>query len=376
MADWFSVLRPALYRLPPEAAHRLALWALVRCLWPPVKATLIPALEVRALGLYFPSPIGLAAGFDKNAIAINALLGQGFGFVETGTVTPRPQPGNSRPRLFRLGCDEAIINRLGFNNDGLEVFIKNFNRRDKNSGIAGINIGKNKNSSATVADYITGLQVVYPYADYVTVNISSPNTAGLRDLQRGEALTQLLSALIQARAECVLTYNRHVPLLLKVAPDLNDEEKEAIAHSALAAGIDGLVIGNTTLSRPPSLKSRHAGESGGLSGRPLFARSTEVLQDFYRLTGGKIVLVGAGGIFSADDAYKKIRAGATLLQLYTAIIYRGFSVVRNLQEGLATLLEKDGFTNIRQAVGADVRTQPSCGSGGVNHRHHTSDEQD
>ena len=353
MVDWFSLVRPALYALPPETAHRLALWGLSHHLYPPQRLTHPPSLAVKAFGLSFPSPIGLAAGFDKNAVAVNALLAQGFSFAETGTVTPKPQAGNPRPRLFRLAEDEAIINRLGFNNDGLEAFLKRFNRRDKTLGIAGINIGKNKDSADVMADYVTGLKEVYPYADYIAVNVSSPNTPGLRNLQHGAALTQLLSALAKARAECALTYGRTVPLLLKVAPDLEMEEKKDIAEIALAQGVDGLIVSNTTLSRP-SLKSRQTSQAGGLSGRPLFALSTSALQDFYRLTKGKLLLVGVGGVFSPEDAYKKIRAGATLVQLYTALIYRGFAVVREIEQGLAALLEKDGFSSVTEAVGKDA----------------------
>lgn len=352
MADWFSLVRPALFCLPPEVAHRLALSALSHHLLPKTKPLPVPSLEVKAMGLTFPNPIGLAAGFDKNAVAVDALLAQGFGFVEAGTVTPLPQPGNPRPRLFRLGEDEAIINRLGFNNDGLEAFLKHFTRRNKRLGIAGANIGKNKDSGDAVLDYVTGLRAVYPYADYVTVNISSPNTVGLRNLQHGAALTQLLSALSKARAECALTYGRKVPLLLKVAPDLEMEEKKDIAEIAASQGMDGLIISNTTVSRPP-LKSR-VSAAGGLSGKPLFALSTATLGDFYRLTRGKMLLVGAGGVFSAEDAYAKIRAGATLVQLYTAVIYHGFGVVREIERGLAALLEKDGFRNVQDAVGADT----------------------
>lgn len=356
MTSGFRFLRPLLYRLPPETAHRLAINALRYRLWPniaPRKS--LPELAVSAFGLSFANPIGMAAGFDKNAEAMDGLLAQGFGFVEAGTVTPKPQEGNPRPRLFRLVEDEAVINRLGFNNDGLAEFVSRFSRRNRATGIAGANLGKNKDAGDAAADYVTGLRAVYPYADYVTINISSPNTAGLRDLQQSEALKQLLGLLQQARRACEDQHGKRVPMLLKVAPDLDAEEKKAIVAQVLAHGIDGMIVSNTTVQRPASLQSPARGESGGLSGRPLFIPSTEALKDFYRLTGGALPLIGVGGIASAQDAYMKIRAGATLVQLYTAFVYQGFGLVQTLQTGLSQLLKRDGFSSIRQAVGIDCR---------------------
>lgn len=352
MADAFTLLKPLLHRLPPETVHDMGLKALRLGLVNVPELPRNPALFVHALGLQFNNPIGLAAGFDKNAVAINPLLKHGFGFVEAGTVTPLPQPGNFKPRIFRLPEDGAVINRLGFNNEGLAHFVEHFRRRNKLLGIAGANIGKNKDSQSAVADYVLGLETVYPYANYVTINISSPNTPGLRTLQAHEALEPLLSTLITTREQCKTKHGRVVPLLLKVAPDLEEKEMESIAGLVLAHGIDGMVIGNTTISRP-FLKSMNAGEQGGLSGKPLFALSTEVLKKFYRLTGGKIPLIGVGGVSSGEDAYAKIRAGATLVQLYTALVYRGFMVVHEIQNKLVELLEKDGFNNIMQAIGAD-----------------------
>jgi dihydroorotate dehydrogenase len=351
--DSFSLLRPFIHSLPPETAHNLGLWALRHDLWPSAPLQELPSLHVNALGLTFPNPIGLAAGFDKNAVAIDGLLKLGFGFVEAGTVTPKPQPGNPQPRLFRLVEDRAVINRLGFNNEGLERFVANFTAR-KLKGIAGANIGKNKDSTDAIADYVTGLKAVYPHADYITVNISSPNTPGLRDLQQHEHLTALLKPLQQSRQECSQKHNRHVPMLLKVAPDLSDQEMEAIAESVLAHGMDGLIVSNTTISRPDSLKSNHRSETGGLSGAPLFALSTQCLKRFYRLTGGKIILVGVGGISSPEQAYAKIRAGATLVQFYTTLVYQGFSAPSRIRTVLAKMLEKDGFSNVQQAVGVDA----------------------
>lgn len=348
-------LRPLFFCLPPEFAHNLAICALQNRLLfeaPPVKYS---ALETNILGLCFKNPLGIAAGFDKNAVAIDGLLVQGFGFVEAGTVTPLAQPGNPKPRLFRLVEDEAIVNRLGFNNDGIKAFVKNFSRRDKNKGVAGANIGKNKNSDDAVADYIACMKAVYPHADYITVNVSSPNTQGLRDLQKGEALDALLGAMIKVRNEQVVAGEKSVPLLLKIAPDLDGAEKEHIAQTALAHGIDGLIISNTTVLRPERLQSGLAGEPGGLSGKPLFDLSTQTLSDMYRLTQGKMALVGVGGIASARDAYQKIRAGASLLQLYSALIYQGFGMIHELCEGLIECLKRDGFSHISESVGADVK---------------------
>lgn len=349
------LFRPLIHLLPPECAHNLGLFALSNGLVPMPRPLRDPALQVRAFGLEFANPVGLAAGFDKNAVAINALLAQGFGFVEAGTVTPQPQAGNPRPRIFRLPEDEAVINRLGFNNGGLVAFSKNFTRRNPRMGVAGANIGKNKDSESAVADYVRGMQAVYPHADYITVNISSPNTVGLRALQKRDALAELLDAIILARQACETTHEKHVPLLLKVAPDLDEGEKKDIAELVLAHGFDGLIVSNTTISRPDSLQGASKGEQGGLSGKPLMALSTQTLADFYRLTEGKIPLIGVGGIASAEDAYAKIRAGATLVQLYSALVYQGFGVVRTINKGLSELLARDGFKQVADAVGADAR---------------------
>lgn len=349
-----SVLTPLLHLLPPEAAHGLGIWALRAGLVPSTHRAADPALRMQAFGLEFAHPLGLAAGFDKNAVAINALLGQGFAFVEAGTVTPLPQGGNPRPRIFRLYEDKAVINRLGFNNDGLTEFVQHLAASDRSRGIRGANIGKNKDAADSIADYISGVRAVYPYADYITVNISSPNTPGLRDLQQREALGALLEALQAVRQECTRQYGMQVPLLLKVAPDLGPGEKEDVAFNVLEHGIDGLIVGNTTVSRPDSLRSAHRSKQGGLSGRPLFALSNECLSDFYRMVGHRIPLIGVGGISSAHDAYIKIRSGATLLQLYTAIVYQGFGAVRRICKGLPALMKRDGFTQLSQAIGADV----------------------
>lgn len=349
----FPLLRPMVHALPPESAHALAITALAAGVIPAVRRVDHPALAVQAFGYVFPNPIGLAAGFDKNADVCDAALALGFGFVEAGTVTPKPQPGNLRPRLFRLTEDEAVINRLGFNNKGLEYFVANLKRRRRH-GIVGANIGKNKESLEAAHDYVAGLRAVYPHADYITVNISSPNTPDLRSLQKRAALDALLSEVCSAREKYTEEHGRRLPLLVKVAPDLDQKEKEDIVDKAIEYCVDGLIVSNTTISRPP-LQSRYAAEVGGLSGRPLFTFSTQALKDFYQISGGQLVLVGAGGIFSAEDAYQKIRAGASLVQLYTALVYRGFGVVAEIERGLLPLLQRDGFSHISEALGADVK---------------------
>jgi len=350
----FHIIKPIIHALPPERAHALGLWALSHSLVPSARFTPDPMLAQNLWGMEFKHPVGLAAGFDKNAEAISALHSQGFCFVEAGTVTPVAQEGNPQPRMFRLKRDQAVINRLGFNNDGLDVFVKNFSAREK-TGIAGANIGKNKDSEDAATDYVKGLVRVYPHADYVTINISSPNTQGLRALQKRESLTQLLTTLMAEKNSLMVRHNKNVPLLLKIAPDLDAPDLEDVAEVATSLKIDGMIISNTTIKRPRTLQSGLHGQQGGLSGAPLFALSTEVLSRMYQLTKGSIPLIGVGGISSAEDAYKKIRAGASLTQLYTAIVYQGFGVVRHVAGGLPALLARDGFTHVLQAIGADHR---------------------
>ena len=338
--------------LPPESAHRLSLRLLA--LTPPALlgngSPDDPILRTRAFGLDFPNPVGLAAGYDKNAEALEGASHLGFGFVEIGSVTPRPQAGNPRPRLFRLSEDRAVINRMGFNNDGLDAVAARLARRTKKV-ILGANLGKNKESADAAADYAAGVRALGPHADYLVINVSSPNTPGLRALQGRAPLEALIAAVLAARG------SHRLPLLLKIAPDLTDADKQDIAEVALASGLDGLIVSNTTIARPAGLRSAAKGEAGGLSGRPLFAPSTAVLADMYRLTGGKLALVGVGGIASAEDAYAKIRAGASLLQVYTALVYEGPGLVERIKRGLAARLRTDGFTSIAQAVGADHRGQ-------------------
>lgn len=351
---FFQLARPFIHAIPPETAHAIAIAALRAGLLPPSPQRLFPELQVNLWGIAFPNPVGMAPGFDKNAECIDGLLAQGFGYVETGTVTPLPQPGNPQPRMFRLKEDEAVINRLGFNNVGLAQYKANLLAAKKH-GVVGVNIGKNKDTQNAVDDYRIGLEALYAHADYVTVNISSPNTAGLRDLQQKDALENLLGELLTLRAELHKQTGMFRPLLLKIAPDLTEADKENIAAVCMEKAIDGLIVSNTTVQRPPNLRGSARAEAGGLSGKPLFALSTEALRDMYRLTHGKIPLIGVGGIGSAQDAYAKIKAGASLVQLYSALVYQGFGLVERINRGLARLLQKDGLKNIAAAVGADAR---------------------
>jgi len=334
----------AIRLLPPETAHRVTVEFAARVApFLPGPAKDDQRLGVDVLGLRFPNPIGLAAGFDKNARAVRAMHKFGFGFVECGTVTPKPQPGNPSPRLFRLTEDGAVINRMGFDNHGMEVAANNLVRPRK--GILGINIGANKASEDRIADYLSCFARLSPLADYVTVNVSSPNTPGLRNLQNRDALDRLLRALVAARG------TRRVPLLLKIAPDLDEAGMDDIAEVALASGIEGIIVTNTTIQRPPWLASARAGEQGGLSGRPLFAASTQILREMRKRVGSKLVLIGVGGIASGEDAYAKIRAGASLVELYTALIYEGVGLVARIKRELLACLARDGFERLADAVG-------------------------
>jgi dihydroorotate dehydrogenase len=341
---------PLLRRLPPETAHRVTLRALKSGLAPRRPSGDSPSLAITLWQRKFPNPVGLAAGFDKNAEVPDAMLRFGFGFVETGTVTPRPQPGNPRPRLFRLVEDEALINRLGFNNEGLAAAVLRLQARHRRNGIVGANIGKNRDTTDTVADYVQGVIALAPLVDYLVINVSSPNTPGLRELQRKSSVTTLIERLLAARAS--VTPDAPPPLLLKIAPDLTPAERLDLAQAALATGIDGLVVANTTVARPVTLKSRHAHEPGGLSGKPLRTASTRLVAEMYRHTGGKLPIIGVGGVASGADAYDKIRAGASLIQLYTALVYHGPGLVARIKRELAALLARDGFATLADAVGS------------------------
>ena len=338
-----------LRRLEAETAHKAAL-ALLKAAGPlmsPLTGAAPPDdphLAVRAFGLDFPNPLGLAAGFDKDAQVPDVMARFGFGFVECGTVTPRPQAGNAKPRLFRLPEDRAVINRMGFNNGGMALAARNLKAR-RGRGIVGINIGANKDSADRIKDYALCFSELAGLADYVTVNVSSPNTPGLRGLQGKDELTRLLASLIEARAK-----TSHKPILLKIAPDLDESALDEIADVVRASGIEGLIVSNTTIARP-ALKSANAKETGGLSGAPLLAPSTRVLAQMYRRLNGAVTLIGAGGIASGEDAYAKIRAGASLVQLYTALAYDGPGLVVRIQRALLACLARDGLTNVTAAIG-------------------------
>ena len=343
----YTALRPLLFTLEAERAHRATIRAL-RLKPRAANPVSDPRLASVVAGLHFPNPVGLAAGFDKDAQVPDAMLTLGFGFVEVGTLTPFPQPGNPRPRLFRLVEDRAVINRMGFNNGGQAAAHERLLRRNDRPGIVGVNIGANKDAADRIADYANGVTVMAGVARYLTVNISSPNTPGLRALQDRGALTELLAAVTAARPA------GGPPVFLKVAPDLEPADIDDIAEIAGAHGLDGLIVSNTTISRP-ALRSAHAGESGGLSGEPLRNLAQQRIADFRKATGGAIPLVAAGGIASAEDAYARIRAGASLVQLYSALVYEGPGLAKRINAGLVKLLERDGFKCLAEAVGADSK---------------------
>ena len=343
---WSLGLR-LLHLLDPEGAHRLTIRALRLGLGPNVSTSPDPILASRHWGLDFPTPLGVAAGFDKNAEVPVQAARMGFSFVEIGSVTPQPQAGNPRPRLFRLPADGAVINRNGFNNEGLDVVARRLAALQDRRFILGANLGANKDSEDRINDYAAGMAALGPLADYIVVNVSSPNTPGLRDLQTNEALEALLDGVRQACA-------KPPPVLVKIAPDFDADGLAALAQTLMALAVDGVILGNTTIGLRETLKSPHRGETGGLSGQPLFDFSTRQLAAFHRHTEGKIPLIGVGGIDSAETAYAKIRNGAALIQLYTGLIYQGPGLIPAITEGLAQLLHRDGFNNISEAVGADV----------------------
>ena len=341
----YSLIRPALFRLDAERAHGVALCLLKRM---PKGRPAKPGgpLESHVAGITFPNPLGMAAGFDKDGEAPDALLGLGFGFAEVGSITPLPQPGNARPRLFRLEEDRAVINRMGFNNGGAAAALQRLRKRSGRQGVVGVNIGANKESADRIADYAMMARLMSPFCSYLTVNVSSPNTPGLRALQDETALTALLDAVLAARGA------EGPPVLLKVAPDLEPTDIDAIARIAIDKRLGALIISNTTISRPP-LKSPHASEQGGLSGAPLKDLAQQRLRDFRKATGGAVPLVGVGGIATAEDAWARIRAGASLVQLYTAMVYEGPGIARTITAGLEALMRRDGYASIAEAVGSE-----------------------
>lgn len=351
--NYYKKIRPFVFKLAPESAHNAAIKLLSCGLMPRQKPVKSDLLSSSVFGVEFKNPIGMAAGFDKNASAIDGLFSQGFGFVEVGTSTPKPQYGNPKPRIFRLHEDSAIINRLGFNNKGSDVFVSNLKCR-KSAGVVGVNIGKNKDTQDAASDYLYMMEKTYGLGDYFTINISSPNTPGLRGLQSKDELGSLLNQIMQKREELVKIHKLTMPILVKIAPDNTEEQYEDIAKIALEYKVDGLIISNTTIGCRDALTSRFANETGGLSGKPAFEISTKALQNVYKETKGKVPIIGVGGILSAEDAYIKIKSGASLVQVYSALIYEGFELVSEINEGLIKLIKMDGFDNISQAIGADV----------------------
>ncbi len=353
MKFYASILGPLLFCLDAEHAHYLSLISLKLGLYPRYIKRPDPILKSKLWDLEFPTPLGVAAGFDKNAEVFDPLLKLGFGFVETGTVTPLAQIGNDKPRMFRLPEDSGLINRLGFNNKGLGYYTRNIMRwcNQDGNGVIGVNIGKNANTKDDISDFVAGVTALSDYASYLVINISSPNTPGLRDLQSRINLKKLLDSVILAREISA----KHPPLLIKMAPDLSDIEITDIAEVAIETNIDGIIVSNTTIERPNTLKNINKLEKGGLSGGPLFEMSTELLRNMYRLTDGKIPLIGVGGISNGVQAYAKIRAGASLIQLYSAMVYQGPRIALVIAEELASLIKKDHFSSMSEAIGADHR---------------------
>ena len=355
----YQFFRPLIFKIEPEKAHNLALNYLK--FLPKFSALLATSKNYENLNnslwnLNFSNPVGMSAGFDKNAEIINSLFNFGFGFVEAGTTTPIAQIGNEQPRIFRLIEDNAIINRLGFNNLGANYFYENLSKINKTaSQIIGVNIGKNKDTADASSDYIFLLEKFYNHADYITINISSPNTKNLRDLQNENLLNDFLQKISQCKNNLQKISPKNTPILLKIAPDLEFEQQKNIAKIVIDNNIDGIIISNTTIARDLNLKSPKAFEIGGLSGKPLFEKSNEILRNFYRLTEGKIPLIGVGGISNAQDAYTKIKNGASLIQIYSAFIYQGFGLVEKIKKQLSEKIKKDGFKNISEAVGCSVK---------------------
>jgi len=349
MVDLFPIVRPLLHRLDPETAHDVTLRALKMGLGPRVGAADDPILAIDLWGRRFANPIGLAAGFDKNAEVFGPMLRLGFGFVEVGSVTPQPQAGNPKPRLMRWHHREALINRIGFSGHGLDAVERRLASRRAN-GIVGANIGKNKDSQSAERDYADGVRRLAPLADYLVINVSSPNTPGLRDLQGAAPLAAILSAAQAARTEA----SAETPILLKIAPDLTDEDVADIVGVALASAADGLIVANTTVARPDDLPGHLTREAGGLSGPPLMDASTRLLADVARHTAKRLPLVGVGGVASGADAFAKVRAGASLVQLYTALAYRGPRLVTEIKRDLVACIQRDGFACLADAVGSGL----------------------
>ena len=357
MVDWFDLTRPILHRLDPERAHNLTLRALAAGLVPAQPRDQDPTLRTVLFGRTVPNPIGLAAGFDKNGRAFHRLFDQGFGFVEVGGVTPRPQPGNERPRLFRLREDGAVINRMGFNNDGAAAVAARLAARPQPGRLLGVNLASNSDSAAPADDFVQLVERFAGLADFLVIDVSCPNTRNGRVFQDPVALEDLLQRVTAVRA----AQTARPALVAKIAPDLSAAELEAIVAVIVRAGLDGMIIANTTVARPAGLRSANRDQAGGLSGTPLFERSTELLRAVHRLTGGRLTLIGTGGVASGADAYAKIRAGASAVQLYSALVYRGPALVTEIKRDLAGRLRADGFAAVADAVGADERAAGAAG---------------
>ncbi len=359
MLNLYKYVRPALFKIDPETAHQMTIKALRTGALRSCNKASSKVLEQNIFGLSFKNPVGMAAGFDKNAEVIAPLLKLGFGFTEAGTVTPKPQGGNPRPRIFRDPKSGSVINRMGFPNGGLRVFKPNIehflNDTSRPHGIIGINIGMNKEQSNAASDYCHLIEELAPLADYLTVNISSPNTPGLRDLQQKDALSDLIKKMKDTLSK---TCPDDAPaLLIKLAPDLTEEQQKEIAEALLQSQIDGIILSNTTLDRPDSLPTQFKEQKGGLSGTHVRAKSTSIIRNFYTLTHGEIPIIGVGGISTAEHAYEKIKAGASLVQLYTGMIYQGPDIANQINTELVKLLEKDGYSSIKEAIGVEANTK-------------------
>lgn len=353
MASLYNIVRPLIFAMDAEKAHNATISALKMGLGPCSKSQDDEALSSTIWGKAFKNPIGLAAGFDKNADVILPMFKLGFGFVETGTVTPKPQEGNPKPRVFRAAGHNAVINRMGFPSKGISYYKNNVEKLPaQRPGIIGLNIGMNKEQTVPEDDYNFLVRELAPYADYLTVNISSPNTPGLRDLQKKDSFIQLINTVTKTRDE--VANGRNIPLLVKLAPDLTAEQRAELANTVQQTAIDGIILGNTTLERPDYLPPDFREEKGGLSGKPLTDKATELVRDFYTLTKGRIPIIGCGGISNGQDAYDKIRAGASLIQIYSILAFKGPNVVQSIKQELLSKLKADGFNNTTEAIGADT----------------------
>ena len=352
MIDLYKLAKPLVFKMDPETAHGVTIKALKSGAIKSCKTVKDSSLNQSLFGIQFSNPVGLSAGFDKNAEVISPIINLGFGFTEVGTVTPKPQIGNPRPRIFRDPDSASVINAMGFPNGGLDMFKKNIKTSRRPSDIVGINIGMNKEQTNPAEDYCALIRALAPMASYLTVNISSPNTPGLRNLQQKDVLSELLGELMAARKE--ISGGNSPALLVKLAPDLNEKQQEEIAETLMESKVDGVILSNTTLDRPQSLPETFRARKGGLSGAPVRGKSTDIIRNFYKITGGKLPIIGVGGIQTAEHAYEKIKAGASLVQLYTGMIYEGPNIANNINAGLIDLLKQDGCMNISEAVGQET----------------------